>query len=288
LPESQRQLRRKRKIVTDIRQITGAMKLVSAAKLRRTLARRETADFYWTQLRETVEILAMRVGDVVRHPYLQQRPVQRLGMLVIGGEKGLCGAYNASIVAAASEAIGAAGLPAEVVLVGGRTGDLARRAGLNVTRQFPGVNDKEAWRQAVQITQHLHELYTDGGCPRIDVAYARFISRVSHRAVVESVLPLDLPPVAEHPEEDYLFEPEPEQLLVDLLPRFLRTRVYRLLLDAAASEHSARLMAMTAATDSADDMIEQLTRLINRARQQDITRELLDVVSGADALAQRV
>ena len=104
MPESQRDLRRKRKIITDIRQITRAMKLVSAAKLKRTLARREAAQLYWDQLGETMAVLGQRVGAEVEHPYLERRPVERVGMLVIGGDKGLCGAFNSSIVAAAAEA----------------------------------------------------------------------------------------------------------------------------------------------------------------------------------------
>lgn len=288
MPQSQRDLRHKRKIIIDIRQITRAMKLVSAAKLRRVLAKREVADFYWRELRGAVEAVSQRAGDEVEHPYLQQRPVERIGMLIVGGDKGLCGAYNSNIVAAASDAIRASRLPADVITLGARTADIARRAGLNITRRLPAINEREAWRDALDISQHLQELYLVGGCERIDVAHARFISRVSHEPVVETLLPLGLSGATDEPDEEYILEPESAELFVRLLPRYVHTWVYRLLLDAAASEHSARFMAMAAATDSADDMLEQLTRLINRARQQDITRELLDVVSGADALAQEV
>ena len=165
---------------------------------------------------------------------------------------------------------------------------MARRAGRNIIRRLPAINEREAWRDAFEITQHLQALWAGGGCDRIEVANARLISRIAHEPVVETLLPLDLPMPADKPDEQYIFEPESVELLVRLLPRYVHTRVYRMLLDSIASEHSARLMAMTAATDNADDMIEDLTRLINRARQQDITREMLDVVSGADALAQQV
>jgi len=287
LPANQRQLRHKRKIITEIRQITGAMKLVSAAKLRRALRRRELADFYWNELSGTVEVLAQHVGDGVEHPFLEHRPVQRIGLLILGSDKGLCGAYNSNIVAAASDGIRASRVPAEVITVGARTAELARRAGLNITAQLPAVDEREAWRHALDISQRLQALCSGSGCDRVDVAYARFISRISHEAVVQTLLPLDLAQATDAPQQQYIFEPESAELFVQLLPRYVNARVYRVLLDSAASEHSARLLAMTAATDSADDMMEELTRLINRARQQEITRELLDVVSGADALARQ-
>ena len=287
MPANQRELRHKRGIITEIRQITGAMKLVSAAKLSRVLKKREVASFYWDELSGAVETLAQHADDELEHPYLQRRSVQRIGVLIVASGKGLCGAYNSNIVAAAADAIRTSRMPADVVTVGGRTADMARRAGLNIIRRLPAINEREAWRDAFEITQHLQALWL-GGCDRIEVANARLISRISHEPVVETLLPLDLPRAADEPDQQYIFEPESVELLVRLLPRYVHTRVYRMLLDSIASEHSARLMAMTAATDNADDMIESLTRLINRARQQDITREMLDVVSGADALAQRV
>ncbi len=286
MPESQRDLRRKRKIITDIRQITHAMKLVSAAKLKRTLARRETAQLYWDQLGETMAVLGQRVGAEVEHPYLERRPVERVGMLVIGGDKGLCGAFNSSIVAAAAEAECARGKQVVVATVGARTGDLARRAGLESAERFPAFQEKDGWRDALAISQHLEGLYLTKAVDRVCVTYARFISRVSHEPAVETLLPLEAPEQTDEWRERYIFEPDSVELLRDLLPRYVRAWVYRMLLEGAASEHSARLMAMTAATDNADDMMEQFTRQINRARQQEVTRELLDVVSGADALAQ--
>ena len=285
MAENQRELRHKRKIIGEIRQITRAMKLVSGAKLRRTEAKREAGEVYWSQLRETLALLGQRMPAAVRHPYLGQREVKAVAVLILAGDKGLCGAFNANIVSAATEYVRSIAAPAQVTTVGARTADMARRAGLNITERFPAVHEKQAWQDALHITRHLEQLYRSGSVDRVCVAYARFVSTVSHEPAVETLLPLEPPAAAETWGQRYIFEPESEELFVRLLPRFLRCRLYRLLLASAASEHSARLMAMTAATDNADDMIEQLTRRINRARQQEITRELLDVVSGADALA---
>lgn len=262
------------------------MKLVSAAKLKRTMARMEAAQLYWDQLGETMQVLGEHIGDGAEHPYLERRRVERVGMLVIGGDKGLCGAFTSNIVVAAAEAECARGKQVVVATVGERTADLARRVGLATAERFPAFQEKEGWRDALAISQHMADLYLTKAVDRVCVTYARFISRVSHEPVVETLLPLEAPEQTNELRERYIFEPESVELFRDLLPRYLRAWVYRMLLDGAASEHSARLMAMTAATDNADDMIEQLTRQINRARQQEVTRELLDVVSGADALAQ--
>lgn len=287
MPESQRHLRRKRKIIGEIQQITRAMKLVSAAKLKRTLARREAAQLYRDQLTETLALSGQRVPAPLQHPWLEQRQVRRIGVLVIGGDKGLCGAFNANIVAAAREIADRSEAPAEVMTVGARTADIARRAGLNLTMQFPAIEDRQAWLEALTMARHLAGLYEAGKVDSLYVAYAGFISRVAHEPSSERLLPMQTPRRTQDWDEEYIFEPQPAELYAHLLPRYLHAEVYRLLLDSAASEHSARLMAMTAATDNADDMIEQLKRHINRARQQDITRELLDVVAGANALAQQ-
>lgn len=288
MPESQRDLRRKRTIIGEIQQITRAMKLVSAAKLKRTLARREAARLYRDQLSETLALTGQRVRGLLEHPWLEQRQVKRIGVLVIGGDKGLCGGFNANIVAAAREIADQSEAPAEVMTVGARTGDIARRAGLNITARLPAVEERQAWLEALAIAQRVAGLYEAGKVDSLYVAYARFMSRVAQVPSSERLLPMEGAQRAEEWDEEYIFEPGPAELYAHLLPRYLHAEVYRLVLDSAASEHSARLMAMTAATDNADEMIEQLTRHINRARQQDITRELLDVVAGADALAQRM
>jgi len=286
VPENLRTLRRKREIVGEIRQITRAMKLVSAAKLKRTTNWRTAAHSYFDELRETLALVVPQVGEGFSHPYLRVREVRRIGLLVVAGDKGLCGAFNANVIAQARRFARRSRARVELITVGTRTGEMARRARLNVVRQFPAIHERERGADVQDIAHYLLAAYDQGEHDEVRVCYARFVSRISSEPAVERVLPVPVPEPPTEAEQQIL-EPSPEELVAAILPKYVAARIFDMLLSSAAAEHSARVMAMTAATDNADDMIEQLTRQINRKRQADITRELLDVVTGADALSQQ-
>lgn len=284
MAENLRTLRRKRLIVGEIRQITRAMKLVSAVKLKRAMAAREHTDFFASQLSDAVAIAASEVGPEPEHPYLVGRPVRQVGLLVVAGDKGLCGAFNSNIIARARQFAGAQQVDVLTYTVGGRAAEMSRRARLRVQGQFAAISDKLRGQDAQQIAAYLLRLCDTGELDELHMCYARFVSRMTQEPEVVQLLPVQIGPRPGDAAGQYLFEPPPRRLLGDLLPMLVRAQIHHLLVETAASEHSARLTAMTAATDNAEEMIEGLTRQINRARQAQITRELLDVVSGADAL----
>jgi F-type H+-transporting ATPase subunit gamma len=286
VPENLRVLRRKREIVGEIRQITRAMKLVSAAKLKRSMDWRSAAQDYYTELEAALALVASQ-AEGVRHPYLISRPVERIALLLVAGDKGLCGAFNAQMIARAREFRDSADAPIQTITVGARTAEMARRARLNVVREFPAINEREQGADVRGIARHVMRLYETGEVDQVTCCYSRFLSRINNEPDVENVLPVPLP---EPPREESapIFEPPAPGLLHAVLPQYIVARIFQLLLSTAVSEHSARLMAMTAATDNAEEMIGDLTRLINRARQAAITEELLDIAAGADALGQNV
>lgn len=286
MPENLRVLRRKREIVGEIRQITRAMKLVSAAKLKRSMDWRRATQDYYTELEAALAVAGAGIVDA-SHPYLTERPVERIALLLVAGDKGLCGSFNAQILGRAREFARNADARIVTVTVGTRTSEMARRARLNVVREFPAINEREKGADVKDIARYVTRLYDAGEADRVICCYARFLSRISNEPDVQQVLPVRIPQPPEGASVP-IFEPPREELLEAMLPQYIMARVFQLLLSAAVSEHSARLMAMTAATDNAEEMIEDLTRLINRARQADITEELLDIAAGANALGQNV
>ncbi len=283
MPENLRILRRKREIVGEIQQITRAMKLVSAAKLKRALTWREATREYFSEIETALALVLARVGPGFTHRYLTERPVERLGLLLVAGDKGLCGAFNANVMGAAREFVRRAPARVQTMTVGTRTAEMAQRARLNVVREFPAVHERMRGADVQEVGRHILGAWDAGELDAVHVCYSQFISRVSRRPVVERVLPAQMPEGAADPEPQIL-EPGAGELAVALLPQYVLARLFQALLASAAAEYSARLMAMIVATDNAQDMIKQLTRHVNRARQAQVTRELLDVVSGADAL----
>ena len=287
MPENLRVLRRKREIVGEIRQITRAMKLVSAAKLKRSMDWRSAAQDYYTEVEAALAVVAAFARGV-SHPYLEERePVENVGLLLVAGDKGLCGAFNSQIIARAREFVHSSKARVSTITVGARTAEMARRARLNVVREFPAINERERGSDVRDIARHVMRIYDRGEVDRVVCCYSRFLSRISNEPDVQQVLPVPLPePPADA--KPPILEPPAGELLKEMLPQYIVSRIFQLLLSAAVSEHSARLMAMTAATDNAEEMIGDLTRLINRARQAAITEELLDIAAGADALGQNV
>jgi F-type H+-transporting ATPase subunit gamma len=286
VPENLRVLRRKREIVGEIRQITRAMKLVSAAKLKRSMDWRNSAQDYYTEFEAGLAVVAASAPNV-SHRYLSQRPVEHIGLLLVAGDKGLCGAFNSQVISRAREFARSSEQRIMTVTVGSRTAEMARRARLNVVREFPAINERERGSDVRAIARHMMRLYDRGEVDRVACCYSRFLSRISNEPDVQRVIPVPLP---EPPREELapIFEPSADELVKSMLPQYIVARIFQLLLSSAVSEHSARLMAMTAATDNAEEMIGDLTRLINRARQAAITEELLDIAAGADALGQNV
>ncbi len=279
-----RVLRRKIRTVRHIQQITRAMNLVAAAKLSRAQQIVQAGRSYYERLRQVTEHVAA-VGEL-DHPYLQAQQVNAVAVLVVGGDRGLCGGFNSSIWESAAEYIASQTVAARVMTVGSRMERLARRATVDLVRAWPGLSGPQDAGLAAEIASVVRGTYEQGEVEVVQAVYADFVSVVRHPVRNEQLLPIVRQGIAGEREAEYLFEPPAEQLLSWLLPRAVDAEIRRILLATHTAEQAARMMAMRAATDNAEDMIEDLTRQLNRARQEEITAELLDVVGGAQAVGE--
>ena len=285
--------------VKSTQKITSAMKMVAAAKLRRAQEAAEAARPYAERMQRMVASLAASVGDVPGAPPLLVGTGRRETRLIVAcaGDRGLCGAFNASIVRAArrlAEAYAADGSRVKFLTVGRKARDLLRRvypdeiveSVTDVGRR--GVDYSEAMALAERITQ----LFEAGEFDDCAIVFNRFRSAMTQIVTIQQVVPVPVPIGEEDaeataspgPEAAYIFEPEEDELLAELLPRAIAVHVFQALLESAASEHGARMTAMDSATRNAGDMIDNLTLTYNRTRQASITKELIEIISGAEAL----
>ncbi len=284
MPESLRDLRRRIRSVANTQKITQAMKMVAAAKLRRAQEKADAARPYGAAIEEVLRALA--TGATRRtSPFFEEREVVHPGYVVVTGDRGLSGPYNATLLRCAQQAIGERAASARVVAVGRKGRDHFRRRGYAIISELVPVGDEPSYEQARAIGAVVARAYLDGEVDSWELVYTRKISTMHGQAVAERLLPLG--PVSggeTRPSASFLFEPSAEEVLALLLPRYIEALIYRALLEAKAMEHAARMMAMDSATRNADTLIRQLTLERNRARQAAITQEIAEIVGGAAAL----
>jgi F-type H+-transporting ATPase subunit gamma len=270
----------------NIQQITRAMKLVSAARLRRAQDRVLAARPYAQRMHEVLQELG-RAGELPDHPLLQKREPRTVGFVLATSDRGLCGAYNMNLIRTLQNAIRDMGLTPEqvkLICVGRRGYQFFSKRGYPIAlhRSMPtsgaGLDDARVVADAVQ------QMFVSGEVDRVYLIYSQFINPVTQRPTVLPLLPIEPPAGDERTHYDFVFEPSAEELLARLLPRYLLTQVLQALLEASASEHGARMTAMSMASDNAGKMIQELTLTMNRLRQAVITKEIAEVVSGAEAL----
>jgi F-type H+-transporting ATPase subunit gamma len=280
-----RAIRRKIKAVGNIWQITRAMQMVSTSRLKKAQPKVEASREY---LRRLSEITASVAGNVPAelHPYLQHRPIAAQGLIVVAGDKGLAGSHNANILRAAEEYIAAQDVPVKVMTVGVRAGEYGQRRGWNIVHRLNSPNDSNQSRDALEIARLARRAFDDGEIDVLKVAYTQFISVLRRPPTITQLLPIVGNEEDTEGTAEYIFAPPAEELLGALLPRTVDAQIVNMLLQSIAAEHAARMTAMTAATENADELRGTLSRQLNRARQAQITTELLEVIAGADALAQ--
>jgi F-type H+-transporting ATPase subunit gamma len=284
-------IRRRVRAVKSTQQITKAMKMVSASKLRRAQERMQAARPYASKMLQVLNSLAARV-DAASHPLLAPPKAvdhPRTLLIVVTADKGLCGSFNSNLVKGAAAYILQDGArPVSLALVGRKGRDYFRSKGLPIQYEIVNLFSKLTYSDAQDIARTAIEAFTSGSVDQVMIAYNEFKSVLSQQVVLERLLPiprLETPGGdAGAPTIDYLYEPEPAKLFADLLPRHVEVQVYRALLESAAAEHAARMTAMDTATRNSADMIESLTLYMNKVRQANITREIIEVVSGAAAL----
>ncbi|OGP20508.1 MAG: ATP synthase F1 subunit gamma [Deltaproteobacteria bacterium GWA2_57_13] len=278
-----------RKRIVSIRntqQITKAMKMVSAAKLRRAQEAVVQARPYAEKVAALLKNLSARVAQEA-HPLLMQREEKRVDLWLLTADRGLCGGYNANLIRAAEGFLRVHGREKEIQLaVVGRKGvDYFRRRRVEMIARYPNAWSRSMGELAAEIAEQMIGRFVRGETDGAYILYSRFRSALSQVPTLEKLVPAAT--AAEQREElpvEYLFEPDVRTLLASLLPKVVEVGIYRALLEAVASEHGARMTAMDSATTNAADMISSLTLQMNRARQASITRELMEIVSTAEAL----
>jgi F-type H+-transporting ATPase subunit gamma len=285
-----RQLRQRRKVAQNIQQITKAMKMVAAARLKRAQDRVTAARPYAATMREMLTSLANAVGGEVEHPLLAARPARNLGFLIVTSDRGLAGSYNSAILRRAMEILRDFDKNRVKLYIAGRKGiQFFRRRGFNIVEEFTVNSTGITFEEARQITRTVWTEFETEKIDQLVLVYTKFLSPISQKPMDVQLLPIQqlVPDAAAQrvvSDEDYIFEPAADVLLGALLPRYVEGQVYQALLEATASEHGARMTAMSSATDNAGKMISTLTLFINRARQAGITREISEIVGGAEAL----
>ena len=277
------EIRRRVRAVKNIQQVTRAMQMVAAAKLRRAQERLYAARPYADALDQMLADLARR-GPVLDHPFFRpgEGPV---GYLVVGGDRGLCGAYNMNVVRRASDEVKARPGDVLVIAAGRRVRDFLQRQGTTLGATYAPLGEEIETRLARVMADRLGTAFSEGQCRELRVIYTRYVSTGTQQVTETVLLPL-APPTGEQkrPLVEYDLEPSPRVMAQVLLPRYLQVQIYRLLLEAKVSEHAARMRAMANATDNAEEMIDELTMEMNRERQTGITREIAEIVGGAEAL----
>lgn len=292
---NRRVLVKRRKAVRNIRKITRTMQLIATARFQAAFNRAVATKPYTEKLAELVADLSRAAGDV-DHPLLQTHDdVRRSALVVLTSDRGLAGGYNAGILRAATGHLderSAGGVETSVHMVGKKGIGFFRFLRRAVAEQTTGISDKPRFDQVEPIANALMDRFIRGEIGSAYVAYMRFVSAGVQRPAVVQLLPLaPQTPSGEAPAQspaksvEYEFSPDPRQLLDELLPATVRARLFQAFTDAAVSEQVARMVAMKAATDAAGDMIKSLTREYNRARQTQITMELLDIIGGANSLS---
>ena len=274
--------------VRNTQQITKAMKMVSAAKLRRAQEAAVQARPYAEKMTELLKNVAARVANDA-HPLLTPREEKKVLLVLFTSDRGLCGGYNTNMIRAAEAFIRqqAGDRQIELTLVGRKGGDHFRRRGAKIADRYVDILYKAADELAGEIAQKLISRFVSGEVDAVYILYSRFRSALSQVPTLEKLLPVALAESIEvqaQQQTEYLYEPGVEQLLASLLPRITGVTVQRALLEATASEHGARMTAMESASGNASKMIGSLTLQMNRARQASITRELLEIVGTAEAL----
>ena len=287
---SLRDIRRRIRSVKNTAQITKAMELVAASRMRRAQQRVTQARPYSTAMRALIARLgaARREGEAL-HPLLQHRPIQRVGLVMLTTDRGLCGALNTNVIRRGTEFLLSTEQDAELVTVGRKGQDFMVRRGRALRATFTALGDRPDYMAIVPIARIITEDFERGAIDAAYVLFPRFISTLTQRPQVDQLLPIT-PEAAETGAAgrvEYIYEPDPAGILDELLPRYVEVQIYQAVLETIASEQSARMIAMRNANDSAKELIDSLTLSYNKARQAAITREVTEIASAAEAMAKR-
>ncbi len=282
---STREIRRRIRSVKNTSQITKAMEMVSAVKMRRAQELVSASRPYAEKMSELIAGLArLTTGGDEIDPLMVQRPIARFGLILVTGDRGLCGSLNANAIRAAARAIVETSLPVDSLAVGRRGRDWLARHGSNLIAEVTGLSERPSLADVASISRTAIDRYRSGELDQVSIIYNRFVSTTRQEVVRRQILPVIPPSDGQTGLIDYILEPSAQAVLSTLLPRYVETEVYQAVLDSVASEHSARMLAMHNATQNAREVVQELTLSYNKARQASITTEILEISAGADAL----
>ena len=284
---STRILRRRIHSVENTAKICKAMEMIATAKMKRAQDQAQAGRPYAEKIRQVIADLAVhpQVGGQT-HPLLERREIKKIAVIHITTDRGLCGGLNANMNRLVAGFMIEQSAPVDLVTVGRKGRSFMLRSGQTIRAEFTGMSDRPTLLETLPISRVVIDDYGKGEIDLVYLAYPRFVTTMVQRPTMEVLLPVepvDLPPAQRG---EYIYEPEPNVVLNELLPRFVEMEVYHAILELIASEQSARMVAMRSASDNARDVIEDLTLTLNKARQETITNEICDICGGAEALAR--
>ncbi len=284
---STREIRRRIRSVRNISQITRAMEMVSAAKMRKAQQRVLASRPYAEKLQGVIgDLASLKIDgtETAAFPLLEQREVKRSAVILVTPDKGLTGSMNANLIRRASRYIlSEANVPVEVIAAGKKGRDFMVRSRQDVVAEFTALGDNVSFNDVRPIVEVALDDFNAGKVDAVFVIFPRYVNTLTQTPEVRQILPI-AKPEGEGEYTDYIFEPSPEAVLNALLPRFVEVQVYQAILESIASEHSARMVAMRNASENAKDLVSELSLTYNKARQSQITREVSEIAAGANAL----
>ena len=281
-----RLIRRRIRGVQSTAKITRAMEMIATLKMRRAQERGLAGRPYADKILQVIsDLAALPQEEGVLHPLLQRREVNKIAIVHITPDRGLCGGLNANINRKTAGFIVEQKVPVSIIAVGRKGWDFMRRHGQEIYAEFSQIGDWPSLLDTLPISHIIIDEYQKGTVDLVYLAYTQFVSTMTQKAVLQPLLPVEPEAVLTGGNVEYIYEPGPSAVLGELLPRFVEMQVYHAILEAIASEQSARMVAMRNATDNATELVQDLTLAYNKARQEAITKEILDIAGGAAALA---
>jgi F-type H+-transporting ATPase subunit gamma len=279
-----RKVRRRIRGVQNIEKITRAMEMIAASRMRKAQERGLQGRPYAEKIEQVIADLAALPDIGLQHPLLQRREVKKVAVVHITPDRGLCGGLNANLNRQLANFIIQQKVPVEVVAVGRKGRDFSTRNSCTLCAEFTQLSDQPSFLDTLPVANIVIDEYTRGIIDKVYISYARFVSTMVQKPVLHQLLPVQPAEIPGGQNVDYIYEPDAEAVLGGLLPRFVEMEIYHAILESIASEQSARMVAMRNATDSATELIGDLTLLYNKARQESITKDLLDIIGGVVAL----
>jgi F-type H+-transporting ATPase subunit gamma len=282
---SPRLLRRRIRSVQSTAKITRAMEMIATAKMKRAQEQALSGRPYSYKISQVIADLAAEFArDGAIHPLLEKRDIKRIAVIHITADRGLCGGLNANMNRLTARFILEQHVPVTLVTVGRKGRDFMHRHQYNIRAEFTKISDRPAMQETLPVSYVIIDDYTSGHIDQVYLAYTRFVTTMTQNPTLELLLPIEPAPIPKTETKEYIYEPNPSFVLNELLPRFVEMRIYHAVLEAIASEQSARMVAMRNATENANEVISDLTLTLNKARQEMITKELLDITGGVEVI----